>query len=123
MVNNTKFIGHQAEKTAKQFLEAHGLKHIISNYYCAYGEIDLIMLDKNQLVFVEVRARTPKGFGSALESVTPRKQQKILRTAEHYLMKNPKYNHVFCRFDVVAIENHDKKPYINWQENAFEMES
>ena len=72
--------GFVAEKQACDYLMSQGLKWVESNYRCQLGEIDLIMRDKEYLVFVEVRARASRDFGGALESVGYRKQQKILKT-------------------------------------------
>lgn len=73
------------------------------------------MQDKASLVFVEVRYRKNRQFGGAAASVTPRKQQRILVAAQHYLLslnETPA-----CRFDVVAIdEGHD----IQWIQHAFD---
>lgn len=119
MVNDSKSKGKLAEQHAQHYLEHQGLKIIDTNYHCAFGEIDLIMQDKNHLVFVEVRSRVPQGYGNALESVSRSKQLKIIKTAEHYLMTNENHQSQFCRFDIVTIEN---KNDINWYQNAFEIE-
>jgi len=66
------------------------------------GEIDLIMQDVGVLVFVEVRSRSSTRYGGAAASVGPVKQQRLWRTAEHYLMR---YRHPpACRFDLVAMD-------------------
>ena len=74
--------GLAAEKSAATFLIQHGLKLLHSNYHCVHGEIDLIMQEGKILVFVEVRLRSNPRFGSAAASITPQKQQKLIRTAQ-----------------------------------------
>lgn len=99
--------GQDAETWAKTYLTAQGLTWINSNYRCPHGEIDLIMLasDKREklLVFVEVRLRNSDRFGGAMASITPSKQQRIGRTAQHFLQHHPQYQSLPCRFDAVCL--------------------
>lgn len=100
---------------ACQYLTQSGLKLIEKNYSCALGEVDLIMQDTgNTLVFIEVRYRKNTLYGGAAASVTKSKQQKLIRTAQHYLQKQ-RYLPA-CRFDVIAVENNQ----INWIKNAID---
>lgn len=114
---NADNLGLAAEKLAATFLTQKGLKLVVSNYHCRYGEIDLIMQEGDVLVFVEVRLRTNTTFGSAAASITPQKQQKLVRTAHHYLqehaIKNP------CRFDAVLMQKANMAQ-IEWLRNAIE---
>ena len=96
-------IGQRAEDLALQFLKKNGMQLIDRNYRCKMGEIDLVMLHDNELVFVEVRYRKQTRFGSGAESVDYRKQQKILKSAEHFLQRNTRYRDIPCRIDVVSI--------------------
>ena len=66
---NTLGKGTIAENKARQYLEKHGLKFVEKNYRCRNGEIDLVMQDKNELVFVEVRYRKNDSYGSALDTI------------------------------------------------------
>lgn len=118
-MNTAKSIGQLAEKTALEYLKKQGLKHIENNYRCKLGEIDIIMRDKNNLVFIEVRCRNNEIFGSALETVTKSKQLKLIRTAEYYLQSNNLLNTENCRFDVLAITHLMNNPKIEWIKNAF----
>lgn len=112
--------GQQVESEAKDFLEHQGLKIVTSNFHSKGGEIDLIMLDKNCLVFVEVRYRASASFGSAEESVTYQKQQRILQTAQQFLQKNSQYQNLCCRFDVIACSPaQSEQHHINWIKDAF----
>lgn len=110
-------LGADAEQIAATYLQQQGLTLISSNYHCRFGEIDLIMRDGKTLVFVEVRMRSNASFGGAGMSITLSKQQKLTRTAEHYLQQ---HGSAACRFDVVlmtkpSIEN------IEWLRNAFDV--
>lgn len=118
-MTNKRQVGDAAEKAAEKFLEQHGYKLVCRNFLCRYGEIDLIMLSPDEeIVFIEVRYRKNQQFGGALESVTPSKQQKIKKTALHYLQQNKQYDQD-CRFDVIAMAAHTKQPVIEWLDNAF----
>ncbi len=113
--------GIRAEKQALQFLKKQGLQLIARNFACRTGEVDLIMLHQNTLVFIEVRFRSRSSYGSAAASVTLRKQQKIRRTAALYLQKHPKHQHRTCRFDVVAVSDDDDngEKSLEWLKSAF----
>jgi len=109
--------GLAAEKLAATFLMQQGLKLLCSNFHCAYGEIDLIMQEGNTLVFVEVRLRTNAKFGSAAASITPQKQQKLIRTAQYYLQQHA--SRLACRFDAVLLNGYNSEQP-EWLRNAFE---
>jgi putative endonuclease len=109
--------GKDAETRALHYLQTRGLRCIARNYRCRGGEIDLIMQDKDSLVFVEVRYRRQTGFGSAAESVDRRKQSKLVTCARHYLQGSPDAASQPCRFDVVTLSGPDAA--IVWIQNAF----
>lgn len=109
--------GKAAEDQALAHLEQAGLKLIARNYHCRRGEIDLIMRDSDGIALVEVRQRSHRGFGSAAESVTPRKQQRLIAAAQHWLARHPEHNNQPLRFDVIGI---DGAGQINWIANAFD---
>lgn len=93
------------EQKAKHFLELQGLRFIAQNQTFKGGELDLIMQDRSTFVFVEVRQRKNNHFGSALESIDFRKQQKWLKAANLWLaQRNQSLDTADCRFDVIAFE-------------------
>ncbi len=108
--------GKAAERLAATWLQQQGLKLLESNYRSRFGEIDLIMQDGREIVFVEVRLRSSNTFGDAGASITPAKQQKLARTAEDYLMR---HGMAPCRFDAVLLESLDARQ-LQWIRNAFE---
>ena len=112
--------GKKAEQLAEDHLKKKGLLPISRNYRCKAGEIDLIMVDKDALVFVEVRMRSACGFASAAESVTRTKQARLIRAASHYLLNHPEAAEQPCRFDVIAIDKKAHQADINWIPNAFD---
>ena len=115
--------GEDAEAACCDYLRSQGLKTVDKNFHCRHGEIDIIMLDKSMLVFIEVRYRKNNNFGGGLESITTTKQQKLRKTAELYLQINQHYKN--ARFDVVSMSktnqtSDNKQKYIfEWITNAF----
>jgi putative endonuclease len=113
-------IGKIAENNACNYLQQHGLKLIANNYLCKLGEIDLIMQDKNCLVFVEVRTRDNKSLVNSLESIDQHKQRKIIKTANYYLQQKKLMNKIPCRFDVVAVNQKENNVQYHWIKQAFD---
>lgn len=121
---NTKTIGKTAEIAAKKFLQEQGLRLVEENYFCRKGEIDLIMRDDQQLIFIEVKFRRNNHHGSGAEAVTIQKRLKIISTARHYLHQHNLTEAISCRFDVVSINptSNQHKPFaIQWLRNAFDL--
>lgn len=110
-------LGGDAERMAAAYLQQQGLILVTSNYRCRFGEIDLIMRDGKALVFVEVRLRSNASFGGAGMSITAAKQQKLTRTAEHYLQQ---HGDAACRFDAVLMDKPSTQ-HIEWIRNAFDV--
>ncbi|MCI0507690.1 MAG: YraN family protein [Gammaproteobacteria bacterium] len=101
-------LGQRAEDAALRFLQSRGMHLIERNYRCKLGEIDLIMQQNQELVFVEVRYRSGIRFGDGAESVNFRKQQKIIRCAEYFLQHHRQYTLIPCRIDVVSVTMQQK---------------
>lgn len=112
--------GAHAEDQACRFLQRQGLQLVARNYRSRRGEIDLIMRDADNLVFIEVRYRRQSRYGSGLESVDRRKQQRIIACAAYYLHRHPLAALLAARFDVVALTPGDGGTRIEWIRNAFD---
>jgi len=108
--------GAQAERIAAAYLQRKGLTLIVTNYRCRWGEIDLVLHDRDSIVFTEVRLRSSGRFGGAAGSVDTRKRRRIIAAARHYLAD--KKDVPPCRFDVVLLE-HLEPPRIEWIRDAF----
>jgi len=113
--------GDAAEQRALDHLLRQGLRLVCRNYRLAGGphargaEIDLILRERDgTLVFVEVRARSAASAGGAAASVTGVKQRRIVRAAQHYLLRLPQLPP--CRFDVVAVDGES----LQWIRAAFD---
>lgn len=115
---STRQIGQQKELQVCNYLITQGLQLVMKNYYCKSGEIDIIMMEKDTLVFIEVRHRKQTDYGNGLESITRSKQCKIINAARHYLQAHKLDNKYPCRFDVV-ISNPSKEKKFLWIKNAF----
>ena len=105
-LSNKRSQGSIYEQKARVYLETQGLKFIAANQTFKCGELDLVMTDGDTIVFVEVRQRKSNRFGSAVESIDYRKQQKWLNAANIWLFtkRNQSLDTAKCRFDVVAFE-------------------
>jgi len=113
--------GNAAEALARQHLEQQGLRLLAQNWLCRLGELDLVMLDGDTVVFVEVRYRRYSAWGGAVESVDARKREKLSRAALHFLQQESRWAKYPCRFDVIAINADSQVPaQLNWIQNAFD---
>ena len=114
--------GREAEASARAHLEQHGLRLLAQNWTCRRGELDLVMLDGDTVVFVEVRSRRHSAWGGALESVDWRKRERLTISAELFLQQNARWNNHACRFDIVAIDARTpgSAGRLNWIPNAFD---
>jgi putative endonuclease len=114
--------GARYEQLALKHLVAEGLELVEQNFQCRLGEVDLILRDRNCLVFVEVRYRSSNRFASAAHSVDERKQAKIARTAAMFLGKHPGLSDHRIRFDVIAFDRPESDPCeLQWTRDAFRI--
>lgn len=112
--------GRAAEAAATRYLGAHGLEVLCANYRCRSGEIDIVMREGATIVFVEVRYRTSSHYLDPLESITPLKRIRIVKTARHFLQTRPEAKRAPCRFDVLTLLGDLTDPRIQWIKAAFE---
>jgi putative endonuclease len=111
--------GRDAEDLVCTYLQQQGLQLSMRNYRSPFGEIDLIMQERNTLVFVEVRYRANTRFGTPAETVDANKQARLRATAEHFLQNTPRASRKACRFDMVAITGDGKNGNLSWLKNVF----
>ena len=116
---STTLKGRTAEERALSYLKKHGLAPLRRNFRSRHGEIDLIMLDSDILVFVEVRSRDNTSMLDPLESIDEIKMSKIISCSEYFLQKEKKWSNSYCRFDVVTISGSQSEEKIEWIKNAF----
>jgi putative endonuclease len=115
-----KILGRTGEARAAKHLAEQGYTILERNYRLSQGELDLIALDGDTLVFVEVKTRRGNAYGAPELAVDQRKQERMVKAALGYL-KHKKLHQMPCRFDVVAISGADGDR-VELIRNAFEME-
>jgi putative endonuclease len=115
---NTQSRGRDTEERAWQLLEAQGMRLLERNFRSRRGEIDLVVQDRDSIVFVEVRYRSQNRFGGATESVDRHKQARLIACAQYYLQKNPQAARMPCRFDVISVNGSDGTT--DWIKSAFD---
>lgn len=108
------------EQRACDELRRAGLTLLARNYTTRFGELDLVMLDRDTVVFVEVRHRLTGTRGDAAASVNHAKQAKLIRTAELWLADHPRHAHRPCRFDVVSYDGPVDQAVMAWWQSAFD---
>lgn len=113
--------GKRWERVAESFLNDRGLKTLQRNFQVRFGEIDLVMLDGNTLVFTEVRYRRNDRHGSGADSVTRAKQERLIRAARQFLQYHDPHRIRPCRFDVVSIGGSETRAVLDWIRDAFEV--
>lgn len=97
-------LGQWAEQTALLFLQSQQYQYVNKNYHSRFGEIDLIVKRDNELVFVEVKARSAGSYAEACEVISYSQQRKIIKTAQLFLQRYPNYYNFDCRFDVICFD-------------------
>jgi putative endonuclease len=120
-MGRNNIVGAWGEALAAEYLRKKHYKIVATGYRSRFGEIDLIVSNREYLVFVEVKLRKSDSFASAFEHVDYWKQDRLRTTAEIYLDQNP--TDLQPRFDVIEIYARDgldtKRPVINHMEDAF----
>lgn len=115
---NNKELGNFGENEAVNFLKRQNCEILERNFSCRQGEIDIIVKDKDELVFLEVKTRNNDLFGKAVEAVDSFKQKHIWAAAKYYLYKNNLMNSL-VRFDVIEVYIKKNKVFINQIRNMF----
>jgi len=116
-------LGPAGEKTAARALQRSGYRILVRNFRCPAGEVDLIALDGDTIVFVEVKARRSDRAADPEVNVTRQKRRQVTRAAQYYLMQHGLQNRP-CRFDVVAVVlPGEGEPQVEHFVDAFEATS
>lgn len=108
--------GAAAEDAAERHLCAAGCRVLARNARYREGELDLVVRERDVVVFVEVRLRTSERYGGALASVDVYKQKRLARAAHRWLAEHCGERWPACRFDVVTV---DGSGTIDWIRDAF----
>lgn len=118
---NPAEFGRWAQEQAARHLTARGCRVLVENYRTRRAEVDLIVADGDDVVFVEVKGRRDARFGTPWEAVDRRKQIRIVAAATDFLARQPQYAGRPLRFDVVAVEPvpGEGRWRVRWLKNAF----
>ena len=120
MAKQSLLVGKRAEELAKLKLLKLGYRFIIANFHSKFGEVDLIFLDQDQLVFVEVKARKENSLIDPLEAITASKLEKITLTAEYFMQTHPDLPR-HARIDAVSIVGKGESAEIIHHQNIGQM--
>ncbi len=105
-MGKTQVSGNRGEDISCEYLLSKGYIIVDRNFSCSYGEIDIIAIDGEFLVFVEVKTRK-QDLRAALTSVSSQKKKKIVKASMIFLSENPELQENFTRFDVIAVTGED----------------
>jgi len=97
--------GKKGEEQAAAALETKGMKIIAKNVRSREGEVDIVAMDGETIVFVEVKSWSTYGMENLQYGINNKKQSKIIKTAKYFLSENRKYSNMAIRFDVVFVHN------------------
>ena len=120
MDDGRKSVGKAGEDLAERYLKQQGYAVVERNYRCPLGEIDLIAVSKQAVVFVEVKTRRVDTSGTPLESVNAAKQRRLKRAALHYLSRHRLHDRD-VQFDVVGISLRSDPPAVSHVRHAFDF--
>lgn len=105
-------IGKLGEDLACKYLQNNGYQIVERNFEARQGEIDIVALDKKEIVFIEVKTRTNIRYGKPVEAVDANKQKHFIKTVEYYLYSRNLENE-FIRIDVIEIYLYKNKYRVN----------
>ena len=112
-------VGRRGEQIAADYLARRGLRIMFRNYRCRGGELDLVALHGEELVFVEVRSRTAADWGDAVESVNGTKKRRWVHAARCFCAQHPEFSDLAMRFDLVAMQGHDS--VVSWIQDSLQL--
>lgn len=117
-----RLFGDRGERLAVRHLKKSGLRIVTRNYQNRFGEIDIIAIDGQTIVFVEVKTRKSNAAGNPLEAVDEIKQAKIIQVAQAYLKQRRLFEYS-VRFDVIGIvwneDGKESRPELTHVRHAF----
>jgi len=96
-------LGDAGEAHARRWLEARGYRFVAAKWRCRSGELDLVMSDGDELVFVEVKLRRGEGSGRAEDAIGREKGRRLLAAAVRFIADHPEWHEAIWRIDLLAI--------------------
>jgi len=114
--------GAAAEDLAARYLAARGARLLARNVRCRGGEVDLIAEHDGCIAFIEVRLRSSQSHGGAAESITRKKQQRVILAARHWLVGPGRHLATRqCRFDAILLDALHADA-VEWLQGAFDTD-
>ncbi|MFN8673092.1 MAG: YraN family protein [Candidatus Sericytochromatia bacterium] len=110
---NKRKKGLEGEKVAINFLLENNYEILENNFYCRYGEIDIVAKKENIIIFIEVKYRKNANFGEPEEAVSLKKIKAICKTALYYITSKELQDNINFRFDVISIKDKELKHIIS----------
>ena len=105
--------GQSGELAAATYLEKElGFRILSRNFRSRVGELDIVALDREELVFVEVKSFQRNSFLKAELAVTPAKAKRLWKTAEYYLLRFPNLRNQVMRFDLILLEDQSIRSHL-----------
>lgn len=95
-------LGRRGEELAAGFLAEAGFRIVDRNWRCSQGEIDLVAIDGEELVFIEVKTRSSVAYGHPFEAITAPKLARLRRLAAAWCDANTPHASV-VRIDAIAV--------------------
>lgn len=113
-MNNKKIIGKIGEDKSVEYLENENYEIINRNYFCKFGEIDIIAMDKSskELVFIEVKTRTNQAFGMPIDAINKEKIKHLEKAINYYIIVK-KIQEMDIRIDAIEVLLKGKKCFIH----------
>lgn len=112
-------IGKLGEDLATDFLIKQNYKIVERNFECKQGEIDIVAIDKNEVVFVEVKTRTGKTYGAPVDAVDENKKKHLIKSIKYYIYKKNLEN-AFIRIDIIEVYIKENGNFINHIKKAID---
>ncbi len=110
---NNRLVGDCYEDLAEEYLRKNGYRILERNFRCKFGEVDIIAMHQDTVVFIEVKYRARTDFGYPTDAVNKQKQMRICNVASFYIHSHKQYADRNCRFDVVSIVGDNIELYQN----------
>ncbi len=122
IVDSKSTLAYIGESLATEYLKSKGYDIVTRNFHSDHGEIDIVALEKSELVFCEVKTRCKHSVKTAENSISFRKRRRITHTAMHFVSSSPRFSKLSCRFDVLLIFrfNSEESYKIIHYKNAFQ---
>jgi putative endonuclease len=96
--------GREGENLAALTLENAGFRIVARNFRSPWGEVDLVALEGECIVFIEVKAWSFYGIQDLQYGINRKKQRRIIETAKYFLSIHRKYSEMAVRFDVIFVD-------------------